>query len=40
MKLLRCDLIEEMHQSQRKLDCLDFLIRDTEKEMKKTYRER
>ena len=40
MKILRCDLIEEIHQSQRKLDCLDFLIRDIEKEMKKTDRER
>ena len=40
MKILRCDLIEEIHQSQRKLDCLDFLIRNTEKEMNKTYRER
>ena len=34
MKVIRCDLIEELHQGQRKVDCLDFLIRQTEKEIK------
>ena len=36
MKILRCDLMEELHQSQRKVDCLDHLIRQTEKEIKAT----
>jgi hypothetical protein len=26
----RCDLMEELHKSQRKVDCLDYLIRQTE----------
>ena len=34
LQLLRCDLMEELHRSQRKVDCLDFLIRQTEKEIK------
>ncbi len=34
MKLIRCDLMDELHQSQRRVDCLDFLIRQTEKEIK------
>ena len=33
MKKDRCRLIEELHESGRKVDCLDFLIRQTEKEM-------
>ncbi len=36
MKIIRCDLMEELHQSQRKVDCLDHLIRQTEKEIKAT----
>ena len=36
LRLLRCDLIEELHRSQRKVDCLDFLIRQTERENKTT----
>ena len=36
MKVLRCDLMDELHQSQRRVDCLDYLIRQTEKEMKTT----
>ena len=27
----RCVLMEELHKSQRKVDCLDYLIRQTEK---------
>ena len=27
----RCSRLEELHESQRKLDCLDFLIRQTAK---------
>ena len=35
MKMIRCDLMEELHQSQRRVDCLDYLIRQTEKEIRK-----
>ncbi len=34
MKVQRCMLIDEMHKSQRKVDRMDFLIRDQEKQMK------
>ena len=34
MKVQRCVLIDEMHESQRKVDCMDFLIRNQEKKMK------
>lgn len=34
MKKDRCRLMDELHESGRKVDCLDFLIRSTEKEMK------
>jgi hypothetical protein len=27
----RCDLMDELHKSQRKVDCMDYLIRQTEK---------
>ena len=30
----RCTLMDELHESGRKVDCLDFLIRNLEKEMK------
>ncbi len=30
MKVIRCDLMDELHQSQRRVDCLDYLIRQTE----------
>ena len=36
MKVIRCDLMEALHQSQRRVDCLDYLIRQTEKEIKST----
>ena len=36
MKMIRCDLIDELHKSQRKVDCLDYLIRKTEKEIRST----
>ena len=36
MRIIRCDLMDEMHQSQRKVDCLDYLIRQAEKELKTT----
>ncbi len=31
----RCSRMDELHESQRKVDCLDFLIRQTEKTKKK-----
>ena len=34
MKKNRCRLMEQLHESGRKVDCMDFLIRSTEKEMK------
>jgi len=36
MRKNRCRLMDELHESCRKVDCLDFLIRQTEKEMKQT----
>ena len=36
MKVIRCDLMDELHQSQRRVDCLDYLIRQTEKEIRST----
>ena len=36
MKILRCDLMEDLHKVQRKVDCLDHLIRQTEREIKTT----
>ena len=36
MKVIRCGLMDELHQSQRRVDCLDYLIRQTEKEIKST----
>ena len=35
MKAFRCDLMDAVHQSQRRVDCLDYLIRQTEKEIRK-----
>ena len=34
MKVQRCKLMEQMHESQRKVDHMDFLIRNQEKKMK------
>ncbi len=34
MKKQRCVLLEQMHESQRKVDRMDFLIRGQEKQMK------
>lgn len=34
MKKQRCVLVEQMHESQRKVDRMDFLIRNQEKQMK------
>ena len=36
MKIIRCELMDELHQGQRRVDCLDYLIRQTEKEIKST----
>ena len=30
----RCSLMDELHESGRKVDCLDFLIRSLEKEIR------
>lgn len=34
MKKDRCRLMDELHENGRKVDCLDFLIRQAEKELK------
>ncbi|MBR3308198.1 MAG: hypothetical protein IKI75_13220 [Lachnospiraceae bacterium] len=34
MKVQRCILIDEMHDRQRKVDRMDFLVRQQEKQMK------
>ncbi|MCR5230454.1 MAG: hypothetical protein K6D03_10040 [Solobacterium sp.] len=34
LRKCRCSLMEELHESQRKVDCLDYLIRQTEKQNK------
>ncbi len=34
MRVLRCELVDQLHQSQRRVDCLDYLIRQTEKDIK------
>ena len=34
MKMQRCVLIDKMHESQRRVDRMDFLIRNQEKQMK------
>ena len=31
LRRCRCSRMEELHESQRKVDCLDYLIRQTEK---------
>ena len=31
LKKCRCSLMDEMHESQRKVDCMDFLIRRVER---------
>jgi len=38
MKVQRCALIDEMHESQRRVDRMDFLIRHQEKQMKERKR--
>ena len=35
LRRFRCDRMEELHQSQRKVDCLDHLIRQTMRTEKK-----
>ena len=34
MRLQRCELVDEMHRSQRKVDRMDYLIHAQEKRMK------
>ncbi len=33
LRVRRCDLIEELHESQKKIDRFDHMIRQTEKQM-------
>ena len=35
LRKCRCDLVEEMHDSQRKVDRMDYLIRQAQKEANK-----
>ncbi|MBE5958678.1 MAG: hypothetical protein E7254_07445 [Lachnospiraceae bacterium] len=34
LKKERCRLMDEYHESGRKIDCIDFMLRELEKEMK------
>ena len=34
MKKDRCKLMDQLHESGRKVDCMDYLIRKTEKELR------
>ena len=36
LRRCRCSRMEELHESQRKVDCLDYLIRQTEKRKKES----
>ena len=38
IRVIRSGLMDELHQSQRKVDCIDYLIRQTEKEIKEERR--
>ena len=40
LRVIRYNLMDELHQSQRRVDCLDYLIRQTEKEIKTTIERR
>ena len=33
--LCRCDLMEDLHKSQKRVDCMDYLLRQTEKQLLK-----
>ena len=33
LRVKRCDLIEELHESQKKIDRFDYMIRQTEKQI-------
>lgn len=33
LRVRRCDLIEELHESQKKIDRFDYIIRQTEKQI-------
>ena len=35
LRLCRCDLMEDLHRSQKRVDCLDYLLRQTEKQLLK-----
>ena len=36
LKIMRCNLMDELHKSQRNVDCLDYMIRQTEQEIRMT----
>ena len=36
LRVIRCGLMDELHRSQRRVDCLDYLIRQIEKENRTT----
>ena len=36
LKIMRCNLVDELHKSQRNVDCLDYMIRQTEQEIRIT----
>ena len=36
LRSLRCGLMDELHESQSKVDCLDFLVHRLQKESKQT----
>ncbi len=35
LRLCRCDLMEDLHKSQKRVDCMDYLLRQTEKQLLK-----
>ena len=36
LRLCRCDLMEDLHKSQKRVDCMDYLLRQTEKQLLKS----
>lgn len=39
LRVKRCDLIEQLHERQKKLDRFDYMIRQTEKQMERKVQE-
>ena len=40
LRFHRCKLMESLHEGQRRIDCLDYLIRKSKAEQSKTHKER